>query len=264
MITSLAKVYLLLLVFPTVIQAQDRPNILWITVEDMSPNLGCYGDMYAHTPNLDRFAEESILYANAIATAPVCAPARSTIITGMYQTAIGTHHMRNEAWLPEEVQPFTMYLRDAGYYCTNNHKEDYQFDPPPGTWDESSRQAHYKNRPDQDQPFFAVFNLHTTHESRVARDDVYEEVTRDLSDSLRIEAGEGPLPPYYPDTELVRRDWARYYNVVAAMDSRCRSYWTNWKPPDLRKKRSSFFTPITAWVFPGENAGFTKREFRFR
>lgn len=218
MITILAAVCLVLLVSPAVTQAQDRPNILWITVEDMSPQLGCYGDMYAHTPHLDRFAEESILYTNAIATAPVCAPARSTIITGMYQTAIGTHHMRNDAQLPDEVQPFTTSLRDAGYYCTNNHKEDYQFDPPNDTWDESSRQAHYKNRPDQDQPFFAIFNLHTTHESRVARDDIYEEVTQDLPDSLMVEPGEVPLPPYYPDTELVRRDWARYYNVIAAMD----------------------------------------------
>lgn len=203
---------------PSSLKAQDRPNILWITVEDMSPNLGCYGDIYAHTPNLDRFAEESILYTNAIATAPVCAPARSTIITGMYQTAIGTHHMRNKGRLPEEVQPFTMYLREAGYYCTNNYKEDYQFDAPAGTWDESSREAHYRKRPDQDQPFFAIFNLHTTHESRVARDDIYEQVTQDLHDSLMVKPGEVPLPPYYPDTELVRRDWARYYNVIAAMD----------------------------------------------
>ena len=220
---------------------QDQPNILWITVEDMSPNLGCYGDIYAHTPHLDRFAEESVLYTNAIATAPVCAPARSTIITGMYQTAIGTHHMRNKGRLPEEVQPFTTYLRDAGYYCTNNHKEDYQFNAPPGTWDESSREAHYNKRPNPDQPFFAIFNLHTTHESRVARDDIYENVTQDLPDSLMVAPGEVPLPPYYPDTELVRRDWARYYNVIAAMDQQVQALLDELEAAGLAEETIIFF-----------------------
>jgi uncharacterized sulfatase len=240
-ITKVMAASLLLLGCYTSLQAQDRPNILWITVEDMSPNLGCYGDIYAHTPSLDRFAEESILYTNAIATAPVCAPARSTIITGMYQTAIGTHHMRNKGRLPEEVQPFTTYLRDAGYYCTNNSKEDYQFDAPADTWDESSNDAHWKKRPDAKQPFFAVFNLHTTHESHVARDDVYARDVANLPDSLMVEPGEVPLPPFYPDTELVRRDWARYYNVIAAMDRQVQALLDELEAAGLAEETIVFF-----------------------
>ncbi len=199
-------------------QASERPNILWITVEDMSPHLGSYGDPFVHTPNLDRLAKKSIRYTHAIATAPVCAPARSTLITGMYQTSIGTHHMRNQARLPNDIRCFTEYLREAGYYCTNNAKEDYQFTTPPTAWDESSHQAHWRNRKEKDQPFFSVFNLHTTHESRIANDSIYARVVENLADSIQQKPEQLPLPPYYPDTELVRRDWARYYNVIAVMD----------------------------------------------
>lgn len=199
-------------------QAQDRPNILWITVEDMSPNLGSYGDAQAHTPNLDAFAREGVRFAHAFATAPVCAPARSTIITGMYQTSLGSHHMRSAGWLPDVVRPFTHYLREAGYYTTNNHKEDYNFEKPPGTWDASSTEAHWRNRPDPDQPFFAVFNLHTTHESHVRAGSAYQRDVADLPPALLKDPDELTLPPYYPDEPVVRAAWARYYNVITKMD----------------------------------------------
>jgi len=122
------------------------PNILWISAEDISPHLGCYGDPHAITPRLDQLAEEGVRYSHAFTTAGVCAPCRSGIITGMYQTTIGTHHMRCRARLPEQVRPFPAMLREAGYYTSNNVKEDYQFDTPCGTWDESSDQAHWRNR----------------------------------------------------------------------------------------------------------------------
>ena len=125
---------------------ETRPNLLWISCEDISPQLGCYGDPHAVTPNLDRLAEQGARYANAFVAAGVCAPCRSTIITAMYQTTIGTHHMRCSAKLPESIRPFTTYLRKAGYYCTNNSKRDYQFKEPKSTWDESSGKAHWRNR----------------------------------------------------------------------------------------------------------------------
>ena len=203
---------------PVLAQELERPNILWITTEDMSANLGSYGDPQAHTPHLDRLAREGIRYTNAYATAPVCAPARSTIITGLYQTSIGTHHMRSAGRLPEHVRPFTMYLREAGYYTTNNAKEDYNFPKPPGTWDESSSAAHWRGRPDPGQPFFAVFNLLTTHESRIASDARYAEAVADLPPEERHDPDALTLPPYYPDTPVVRRDWARYYDLIATMD----------------------------------------------
>ncbi|MCK5464307.1 MAG: sulfatase-like hydrolase/transferase, partial [Bacteroidales bacterium] len=94
------------------------PNILWITAEDIGPWLSCYGDANATTPNLDRLASEGVLYQNAFANAPVCAPARSTIITGMYPTGLGTQHMRSTNEVPDFVRAYPGYLRDAGYYCT--------------------------------------------------------------------------------------------------------------------------------------------------
>ena len=114
-----------------------RPNVLWITCEDISPYLGCYGDPYAITPNLDRLAAESILYTNAYSTAPVCAPGRSCLATGVYATSTGTQHLRSDVRLPARIEPFPKLLRAAGYYCSNNYKEDYNFSDPT-MWDDST------------------------------------------------------------------------------------------------------------------------------
>ncbi len=119
-----------------------RPNILWITCEDISPHLGCYGDEFATTPHLDALARQGVRYTGAYATASVCSPSRSCLITGVYPISLGTQHLRSKIPLPEAVKCFPEYLRGAGYYCTNNVKEDYQFVTPPETWDESSRKAH--------------------------------------------------------------------------------------------------------------------------
>jgi len=105
--------------------AASRPNILWLVAEDISPDFGCYGVEYAHTPRLDRLAEAGVLYENAFATSGVCAPARSCLITGVYPSSIGSHHMRCRGDLPEWLRFFPAFLRDAGYYCTNNRKTDY-------------------------------------------------------------------------------------------------------------------------------------------
>lgn len=145
----------------------NRPNILWLSLEDTSPRFGCYGDEVARTPNLDKLASEGCRYPNAFSTAGVCAPSRAAIITGMYQTAIGAQHMRTrhtneyapqmptpyDAVPPHYVKCFPEYLRMAGYYCTNNNKTDYQFTPPVTAWDELSTDAHWRNRP-EDTPFF--------------------------------------------------------------------------------------------------------------
>ena len=164
--------------------ASKRPNILWLSCEDISPHIGCFGDKRAITPNLDRLAAEGVRFANAFTAAGVCAPCRSTIITGMYQTTLGTHHMRSRATLPAHILPFPVYLRRAGYYCTNNSKKDYQFKEPSETWDESSKQAHWRNRK-PGQPFFAVFNFGGTHEGRIASEDKYKSVTSDLKPAQR-------------------------------------------------------------------------------
>ena len=198
---------------------QEAPNILWITVEDMSPQLGSYGDPYAHTPTLDALASKGVVYTNAIATAPVCAVARNSIITGMHAASIGSQHMRCEGRLPQTGVLYPEALREAGYYVTNNVKTDYNLEMDPASiWDESSNKAHWRNRPDADQPFFAIFNFTTTHESRVNNQERYRQAIADVPAGLLKKPGEVPLPSYYPDTPEVRELWARYYNIITAMD----------------------------------------------
>ncbi len=186
-----------------------RPNFLWITCEDAGPHLGAYGDSYADTPNLDRLASRGMRYANAWSNAPVCAPARTAIVSGMYPTSIGSEHMRSLTRLPPGMKMYPQYLREAGYYCTNNVKEDYNLEKPGPVWDESSNKAHWRNRR-PGQPFFAVFNLTMTHESQIrARPHT------PVHDPAKVR-----LPAYHPDTPEVRRDWAQYYDKITEMDRR--------------------------------------------
>lgn len=202
------------------VQAGDRPNILWITSEDNSARwLGCYGNKLAHTPRLDGLAEEGIVYQYAYSNGPVCAVARSTLLTGMYATAIGTQHMRSRYRIPDRFLPYVSHLRDGGYYCTNNSKTDYNFKGVDESWwDESSEDAHYRNRP-EGVPFFSVFNLTTTHES-----SLFEEKTesyrknRVIAAQTRLAAEDVQVPPLYPDLPEIRRDIATYHDVVTAMD----------------------------------------------
>ena len=192
----------------------DRPNILWLTCEDISPHLGCYGDPYAITPNLDRLAAKGIRYTNAFAVNGQCAPSRSCLITGVYPWSLGSQHMRSSVRLPEAVKCFPYYLRQAGYYCTNNSKEDYNFVTPPDVWDESSGQAHWrKRRPDQ--PFFSVFNHTGTHESRL----FVHKSGSGLPPDQRRDPARANIPPYHPDTPAGRADWAEYANVITLMDN---------------------------------------------
>lgn len=197
----------------------SRPNILWLSAEDISPHLGCYGDPHAITPRLDRLASSGVRYTHAFTTAGVCAPVRSGVITGIYQTTLGTQHMRCQATLPEGVVPFPSLLRQAGYYCSNQSKTDYQFKPPQGTWDESNSKAHWRHRPDPDQPFFSVFNFTGCHESGIASASKYRSVTAKLSAQERQDPSRlTTLPPYYPDTPTTREDWKRNYELITALD----------------------------------------------
>ena len=184
------------------------PNILWITSEDNGPHLGCYGDEYATTPNLDALAKKGMLYRFAWSNAPVCAPARTTIISGVYPPATGGEHMRSLVRIPDSIKLYPELLRDAGYYCTNNSKEDYNLVKPDGLWDDSSRKAHWKNR-DEDQPFFAIFNHTISHESKL-RTRPHKQV----HDPAKVR-----VPAYHPDTPEVRQDWAQYYDKITEMDA---------------------------------------------
>jgi uncharacterized sulfatase len=196
----------------------SRPNILWITCEDISPNLGCYGDRYAVTPNLDRLASQGVRFTHAFAPIGVCAPSRSCLITGMYPPSIGTHHMRCAGRLPDVVKCFPEYLRQAGYYCTNNVKTDYNFQHPATAWDESSNRAHWRNRK-PGQAFFAVFNFTSCHESQIRlTEPEYAKRTAQFTPAEFHDPTKAALPPYHPDAPEVRRDWARYADMITFMD----------------------------------------------
>ena len=202
------------------------PNILWITAEDMSPYLGCYGDSFANTPNLDRFAEESVRYTRAFAAAPVCSPSRACLITGMNTVSLGAHQMRSAFPIPDEVVAFPSYMRRAGYYTTNNVKTDYNTGAASRLieegWHESTPAAHWRSdRRRAGQPFFAVFNDMTTHQSRttVWPHEVFVREIQSKLDAKEIhDPARVPLPPYYPDTPVIRREWARMYDCVRVMD----------------------------------------------
>ncbi len=235
---------------------KSRPNILWITCEDMSPRLGCYGDRTVPTPNIDRLAREGMLYTNAFATTAVCGPSRHALITGMYPTSTYALHMRNhtrtsalkeikdpatrefatkrplyEAVPPPEVHCLTEYLRLAGYYCSNNVKQDYQFQAPVTAWDESSRQAHWRNcRPVQ--PFFAVFNFTVTHESGVFGKGRSPKV---------VNPSDITLPPYYPDTPVIRADLAKHYDNIIALDKQVGALLSQLEEDDLMEDTIIFF-----------------------
>jgi arylsulfatase A-like enzyme len=192
-----------------------QPNIVWLVPEDMNFEVGAFGDSLARTPHIDRLAQEGVRFRNVFATSGVCAASRASLITGMYATSIGAHHMRSsdggyQPVPPPEVKTFTEGLRAAGYYTSNYAKLDYQFSgvlqgAPLTNWDEPD--GLWQGRA-PDQPFFAYITFLSTHESALFGDNSQTE-----TDPSAIE-----VPPYYPDTPLVRADFARLYDNVHRMD----------------------------------------------
>ncbi|HEY0074085.1 MAG TPA: sulfatase-like hydrolase/transferase [Abditibacteriaceae bacterium] len=197
-----------LLLFISMIQAQDKPNILWLTSEDHGPHMRCYGDAYATTPNVDALAKKGMIYKSCWSNAPVCAPARTVLISGLYANSSGGEHMRSMVPMPGSTKMYPQFLREAGYYCTNNFKEDYNLQKPGKVWDDSSNKAHYKNRPDG-SPFFAIFNSTKSHESQLRK-----RPHTAIHDPAKVR-----VPAYHPDTPEVRRDWAQYYDTVTEADA---------------------------------------------
>ncbi len=201
------RLLICLTVFVCRARAAERPHVLWMISDDNGPQMGCYGDPYATTPALDRLAARGMRYNNAWSVSPVCAPARAALITGMYPSSTGALHTRGDVKLPESVRLFPQLLREAGYYCTNRQREDYNLEMTGKVWDDLSAEAHWRARP-AGQPFFSLFNLM----------DPRDRETYSLP-GTRHDPARAPLPPYWPDTPEIRKDWARYYDRMTVMDS---------------------------------------------
>lgn len=250
------KIYVLLalvgamFLFLNVKAQTDLPNILWIVSEDNSAYFtGCYGNSFATTPNIDKLASEGFLYTHAYCPSAVCAPSRNAILTGNYASTNGNENMRSDYAKSSRIKTYPEYLREAGYYCTNNSKTDYNTNSvdPTKIWDESSDQAHYKNRP-EGKPFFAVFNSMLSHESCI--------FTRNVPyDSLRHDPDKVPLPPYHPNTKELRHDWALYYDCIEDMDS--------WVGSLLRELEDEGLDDNTIVFYYGDNGGVLPRSKRY-
>jgi arylsulfatase A-like enzyme len=240
--------------------AQKKTNILWISVEDLSPRLAAYGDSTVSTPHIDRLAKEGVVYEHVYTTAGVCSPARNAIITGRYQTSNSGHNMRTlgntypektglpksyNSVPPQEVKCFPEYLRAEGYYTSNNVKTDYQFEAPVTVWDEVSETADWRKR-SKNQPFFTVINFTTTHESQVWKRD---------KNPLRVNPTTVPVPPYYPDNEIIRHDIARHYSNISELDDQVGEVLKKLEEDDLLEKTIIFF-----WTDHGDGLPFYKRE----
>ena len=233
----------LLLIPLTALHAADspakRPNILWLSSEDHGPQMGCYGDAYATTPNLDALAARGMVFTHAWSCAPVCAAARTTIISGMFPASMGAEHMRSEVPMPAGKKMFPQFLSESGYYCSNGGKEDYNLVKPGQVWDGK----HWRER-QPGQPFFAVFNITTSHESRLR-----ERPHKAVHDPAKVR-----VPAYHPDTPAVRQDWAQYYDTVTTVDVTAGRYLKDLAEAGLAEETIVFY-----WADHGSGMPRSKR-----
>lgn len=211
------KFLLLLFLSITALQAQEKPNILWIVAEDISPLFGCYGDKDAYTPFIDKLAKKSLVYKRAYSTAPICSPSRSCLASGMFATSLGSQHLRSEVKIPSSVKPLAKVFKENGYWTALRNKTDYNFSAD-GLFDYwNSSTTPWKKCP-KGKPFFAFMNLGSTHEGSGNLPDRADKALSSLSIEQRRKADKVELPPYYPDTPEMRRIWARYHDLISVFD----------------------------------------------
>lgn len=193
------------------------PNIIWIVAEDISPALQCYGDTLAYTPNIDRLVESGIVFNKAYATAPICAPSRSCLMSGLYASSLGTQHLRCEIPFPDSLRTLPEHLARVGYFTSNRNKTDYNFDPEDRWTHWSGSYAPWRNRTDE-RPFFSFINVGPSHEGSANLRDRYEQSIEELTPSEVHDREAISPPPYYPNNAETREVWARYYDLLTAMD----------------------------------------------
>lgn len=198
--------------------SSEKPNILWIVAEDISPNFGCYIKKDAYTPFMDKLASKSLLYKRAYSTAPICSPSRSCLASGMFATSLGSQNLRSEVKLPDSIKPLAKVFRENGYWTALRNKTDYNFSPDGlfNYWNSSTEP--WKKCP-PDKPFFAFLNLGSTHEGSGNVPEKANQVHERLDKNLRKDPSKVDLPPYFPDTPEMRRIWARYLDLITIFDS---------------------------------------------
>ncbi|MBD0402022.1 sulfatase [Flammeovirga sp. EKP202] len=226
----------------------SKPNILWITIEDTSPQfIGCYGNENAHTPTIDQLAEEGVRFTNAFSTGTVCSPSRSTLITGVRTFEMGTGNHRSSYPIPSEIHGFPYYMKEVGYYVTNNAKTDYNLRNGKAfikdAWNESSKKAGWWNRK-EDQPFFAVFNFEDSHQSRTMTNPYSwytEKIYNKLNEEEKIDEDAFNMPPIYKDTPEMRKQFARVYNSISMTDKKIGHLLERLKKDGLKEETIIFF-----------------------
>ena len=201
----------------------ERPNILYIALEDITPMMGCYGDAYAKTPNFDKLAEEGIRYTRGHSVGPVCSVSRSSIVTGMYPTTIGTmHHRSGGIRAPEFLKFVPNLMREAGYYTTNQKGD---FNIVGMTYDKQGKKGGdtpWRSRPDKSQPFFSKVDFGECHSSvtKTAEDVIVAQRLNRLRPGDFHDPDKAPIPSYHPDDPVFRKAWSRYYDAVTQVDYR--------------------------------------------
>ena len=258
-------IFFVLIAFSAIISCGSgnniKPNIVWLVAEDQSQYFfPFYGDNSVTLPNISQLLENGIVYDGMNSPYPVCAPARSAIITGMYPNSIGTGNMRayhynrtvrtdNESILgfpyyssklAEQIKPFTQILRENGYYTTNNSKMDYNFKLREDAWDESSKEASWEKR-NKDQPFFSVFNFGVTHESQIWLRDKQE---------LKVDPNDLSVPPFFPNDSLTRHALAVNYSNLVEMDKQMGEIIDKLKDQGLYENTYIFFYSDHGGPFP--------------
>jgi arylsulfatase A-like enzyme len=228
--------------------AQQKPNILWVTIEDTSPQfIGCYGNADAKTPVIDKLAEEGVRFTNAFSTGTVCSPSRTAIITGVKTYRTGTGNHRSKYPVPGFIKGFPFYLQQEGYYTTNNAKTDYNVAGEKEfiaeAWNESSNTAGWWDR-QPGQPFFAVFNFNESHQSRTMTEtyDWYvKNVHNHLAPGERIGDEDFEMPPFYRDSPEMRKQFARVYNSIKLTDKRIGELLNRLEKDKLKDSTIIFF-----------------------
>ncbi|UXX81043.1 sulfatase [Reichenbachiella carrageenanivorans] len=254
-------------------EIKKRPNIIWLVAEDLSPRFSFYGDSTAYTPAIDAIAAKGVVYENAFTVSGVCAPSRSSMITGCYPSSIGTQHMRQSksvipmpgvpnynAVPPAEIKAFPELLRAAGYWTASYRKLDYQFGAPFTIWDEVGEDPHWRHRreEDKDKPFFIYSTYEITHEVNIWPDSTKEKFFLDkkidpmklakdvrvrppLDTLKKIDVGEIMVPPYLPNTELARGHIQRLYYNTMRMDQQIARLMADLKADGLEENTIIFF-----------------------